>query len=235
MNDNSKSLPPFEAVIFDMDGVLFDSERIYSKAWIEGAARCGYRVEEAFYDDHLRGISSHGGEMRLVQEFGANFPLERFRAETLSVFNSLIEKDSIPLTKGAMELLELLQRRNIPKAIGTSACREEMLRHFAVHDLTTFFPVIVTLDDTGRAKPAPDIFLEAGRRLEVSPHSALVLEDSPNGILAAHRAGMMPVLIGGVKSASEEISALAVGTFSDLAEFTDTMNASLSNRGNTSA
>lgn len=212
-------LPHFEAVIFDMDGLLFDSEALYAKAWIESARQCGFEISREWYDEELRGTSTEEGEAHLLEKLGPGFPLARFRAGSEAMFTRLVLEEGIPLREGAMKAIELFDRMSIPKAIGTSARRNEMKRNFASYDLAPYFSVIVTADDVERAKPAPDIFLEAARQLGKEPSRVLVLEDSPHGIRAAHLARMIPVLIGFSPPVSAEINGLAKACFPDLDSF----------------
>lgn len=124
----------------------------------------------------------------------------------------------VPLKPGCREILASLHARGIPMAIGSSGRRAQIESNLSVSGLTSYFSAIASGDEVLHGKPAPDIFLLAAKRLGVSPADCYVFEDSPNGIRAAHAAGMKPILIPDLMPVTEEIASLTVGVYKVLTD-----------------
>ena len=191
-----------DAVILDMDGLMLDTEPLYKSAWQRAAVQFGFILDETFYFT-LIGRTNAAGEIALMERFGANFPLPLFRERWAELWREDAESSGIKLKPGLSELLEYLAERKIPTAVATSSDQEYAafsLRAARVD--TRRFVHVVTGEQVENGKPAPDIYLEAARRLGVSPARCLALEDSDAGIESASAAGMIPLMVPDLKAPS---------------------------------
>lgn len=207
---------PIEAVIFDMDGTLHDTETVYHRALTSAVAAVGFTVSESFCHG-LIGIPGKETDQMLKEHLGPAFPFDEYDRLYDAHCEALLA-EGIKLKPGALELLDHLDARRIPRAVATSASRRAAKLHLGRSGLAVRFAIVVTRDDVTRGKPHPDPFLEAAARLDVSPGQCLAVEDSFNGIRAAAAAGMMPVMVPDRLTPSAEIEALCVGIVRDLHE-----------------
>jgi HAD superfamily hydrolase (TIGR01509 family) len=205
-----------EAVVFDMDGLLFDTETLYVEAAISALTGLGH---EASTEIILRTTGGPWSQTRLLllEHFGAGFPVDDFVTVWLRHFWVLAE-DRLALKPGVTELLDLLDARCLPKAIATSSSHATVQNHLAAHNLVGRFEAIVGAGDYATGKPAPDPFLTAAARLGVAPEACLALEDSYNGIRSASAAGMMTIMVPDLLTPTEEIRALCTLIVADLHE-----------------
>lgn len=205
---------PVAAVVFDLDGTLFDTEPLYRAAFTQAAAALGYPIPHEVYAT-LVGLPSPARGAVLHRHFGPAFPWAaclrdyyRRRARLLS--------GGAALKPGALELLAWLEARRIPRAIATCSARRTTLGHLRRAGLAHRFDAVVTRDDVARSKPHPDPFLRAAGALRAAPASCLALEDSHHGVRAAHAAGMMPVMVPDTLPPTEEIRGKCVAVAADL-------------------
>ncbi|WP_445503343.1 HAD family hydrolase [Microvirga sp. G4-2] len=203
---NSIVLTQPRAVVFDMDGLLLDTEVLYREVMAEACSELGHEMAVEFHS-HLIGVPKDRGAQILLGHFGPDFPLAVFHERTAAAFAARCE-NAIPVKKGAYELLRELGRRNIPAAVATSTHREAALDHLQKAGLLNLLATVVTRDDVEHGKPHPESFLTAARRLEVDPSTCWALEDSHNGVRAAHAAGMATIMIPDLLEPTEEISKL---------------------------
>jgi HAD superfamily hydrolase (TIGR01509 family) len=204
------------AVIFDMDGLMLDTEPSYKIAGQRAAVECGFPISEELYYE-LIGRNRSDGERLLFGAFGSGFPLERFRAACLKCEAAVFAESPPPAKPGLYELLALLDLHGIPKAVATSTDRRQASTHLAGLDLLNRFEVLATGDEVENGKPAPDLFLLAAVRLGVEPPDCLVLEDSEAGIIAAHRAEMQVYAVPDLKPPAAAVERLAQSRFDSLA------------------
>jgi HAD superfamily hydrolase (TIGR01509 family) len=190
----TESRRPLEAVIFDMDGLMLDTEPLYKQAWTEEAASLGFPLEDSLYG-RFRGRTGPDSEAILRQAFGPAFPMEEFRRQRRRRWDELVQQQGIDLKPGLIGLLDQLDGNKVPRAVATSSARRQAEISLLAAGLSGRFPVVVTGDQVARGKPAPDLFLEAARRLAVQADRCLVLEDSAAGVRAAAAAGMPAILI----------------------------------------
>jgi HAD superfamily hydrolase (TIGR01509 family) len=202
------------AVIFDMDGLLFDTEALYQEAILLTAAEHGHEVAPAFF---LRTVGLPWAQCRalLLSHFGEAFPVEQFQAAWVRNF-WVFADTRLALKPGALELLDALDEVGLPRAIATSSSRRTVERHLTAHDLMGRFDEIVGHGDYETGKPAPDPFLTAAKRLGVAPALCLALEDSHSGVRSAFAAGMMTVMVPDLLEPTEEIRNLCTSVVADL-------------------
>ena len=205
-----------EAVIFDMDGLMLDTEPVYRTAWQQASAECGYVLSDILYL-RLIGHNRPDAEQMLLHEFGLQFPLDLFRTacqrcEAMAFASSPLRKKC-----GLDELLRFLDSRRVPKAVATSTDRQVAIQLLATTGLLAQFDIVTAADDVAKGKPFPDLFLLAAQRLGVKNSACLVLEDAEPGVIAAHCAGMKVYIVPDQRTLPVTVQRLANGTFESLA------------------
>lgn len=183
------------AIIFDMDGLMFDTERIAQKAWQQAAHDFGYEFpSEAF--TWIVGLTLADVRRYSRQIFGEDFPFDLVYQRRQEYLDHHITTRGIPLKPGLMELLAKVRHAGLASALASSTARRIIDRNLKSAGLENgYFDVIVGGDEVQNGKPAPDIFLLARAKLQVPAESCLVLEDSNAGIQAAHAAGMPAIMV----------------------------------------
>jgi HAD superfamily hydrolase (TIGR01509 family) len=204
------------AVVFDMDGLLFDTETLYQEAIHLAAAEGGHEIAPDVFNRTV-GLPWAQSRALLLSHFGEAFPVDEFQAEWVRHF-WVIAETRLALKPGALELLDTLDKFRLPRAIATSSSRRTVERHLTAHNLMGRFDVIVGHGDYECGKPAPDPFLKAAEQLGVKPRLCLALEDSHNGIRSASSAGMMPIMVPDLLEATDEIRGLCAFVVADLHE-----------------
>lgn len=186
--------PPFAAAIFDMDGLLFDTEALGREAWGRALAEFGYRLDDGLYLS-LVGRDMRQRERLLRKRFGPDLPFEAVKARRLELGEEQESGGALRPKPGAVELVRELAARRLPLAIATGTERPRARRRLEQAGLAGYFPVLVCAEDVAHGKPAPDIFLAAAERLGVAPARCLVFEDSCASVRAASAAGMGVVMV----------------------------------------
>jgi len=212
-----KSGRKYPAVIFDLDGLILDTESIARIAWRRAAADFGFVLEDDLYEKLIGLVTPDIGEV-LRDAFGSEFNAEEAIKRAYGYFYEYIEKNSIEIKPGFFEMIELLDKAGIARAIATSSSKAFAGRKLAASGLVNKFGVVVCGDDVQNGKPAPDIFLAAAKKLGAAPKDCLVFEDSDNGVRAAHKAGMTIILIPDLKQPSKEIAQMACKVYPSLVE-----------------
>jgi HAD superfamily hydrolase (TIGR01509 family) len=211
------SLPrPVRAVVFDMDGLLVDSETVYCEALTASAMDMGHDLPL----DVLKRMIGHtwaGSAHVLVEHFGPGFDTDRLRKDSTDRFYSLAQAE-ICLKAGVVELLDHLDEVGLPRAICTSSRHQDVQHHLGAHGLKARFHAILAQGDYPRSKPHPDPYLKAAEALGVDPADCLALEDSHNGVRAASAAGMMTIMVPDMLDPTEEMRSLCVRIARDLHE-----------------
>lgn len=197
----------FDAVVFDMDGVIFDSERVLTDIWGEVGAERGYPdMAEAILT--CIGITAESSKKILTERYGADFDYEGMSRTAYSRF--LTEyADRMPVKPYVREFLAHIKAEGKGIALATSTAENIARQELTAAGLINFFDVIVCGNMVSRSKPAPDIFLLACERLGVKPENAYGMEDSHNGIRALHAAGLHGVMIPDMLPVTEEMRDLA--------------------------
>jgi HAD superfamily hydrolase (TIGR01509 family) len=207
---------PVEAVVFDMDGLLIDSEGLVREGMMRAAANIGVELPIPLCAAMI-GRPFPDCKRMLAEHFGAGFPMERFLAEERREVEALFV-EGVALKDGVRELLTHLAELGLPRAVATSSGRPAVDANLGRHGLIEAFHAIVTREDVPRHKPHPDPFLLAAERLGVAPHACLALEDSHNGVRAAHAAGMMTIMVPDLLDPTEEMHEKCVSIADSLHE-----------------
>lgn len=182
-----------DAVIFDMDGLMIDSERVSIACWSEAALTLEIALPEGFFL-HMVGLGERDCLQLLQRHIDDGARIDALLAHCHALYDARTH-DGLPLRPGILELLELLKEHGVPRAVATSTRQPRASRKLAASGLLHYFDTVVTSSDVQHPKPAPDIYLLAAQRLDKEPTRCLALEDSPTGTRAALAAGMTTIQI----------------------------------------
>jgi HAD superfamily hydrolase (TIGR01509 family) len=216
-----------ELIIFDMDGLMLDTERIAFAGWKEAAAKYGYQIEEELYLKTL-GMTPIKTREIYMEHFGDKFQYKEIRAERMRIAEEIIKTKGVPVKRGLYDLINYLNKINMKKAVATSTNRDNALSLLKLAQIDNFFDCIVCGDEVTNSKPNPEIFLKVADKLNCSYNKCLVLEDSEAGITAAHEAGMLSIAIPDMKEPSNEVQKLAFKRMSSLIDVQAFLEESLS-------
>jgi HAD superfamily hydrolase (TIGR01509 family) len=211
---------PIAAVLFDMDGLMLDTERLLYAAWQRAMADFGYQASEEVFLASVGTTVARTNQI-LRAAYGPDFPLEATNDRTGDYIWQEVDARGAPLKPGLLALLDFLEAHGIPKAVASSSERVTIDRLLGSVGLLPRFAVTVAGDEVVHGKPAPDLFLLAASRLGVEPGQCLVLEDSEPGARAAHAAGMVVIIVPDIKAPSEEVARVAEAVLPDLCSVQD--------------
>ena len=203
------------AVLFDMDGLLYDSEQQYQRAYDDAAVEFGYRIPMDLY----RGMVGKDAAQRklvLQEHYGKDFPFDEIFKRRIALGEEREARDGVPLKPGAEELLRALASRAIPRALATASRRPMTERRLQKSGIFDLFGAIVTLEDVPKMKPAPDPYLRAAELLNVPAAGCVVLEDSDVGARAALAAGMRFIIVPDLQEPAREIACQALAVVPSL-------------------
>jgi HAD superfamily hydrolase (TIGR01509 family) len=205
-----------QAVIFDMDGVIFDTERMYQRALAKAVEAAGCQISNEML---LGTVGQSWDDCRemLRSAFGHAIPAEELIENWLHHYDTAV-RAGLPLKAGVLELLDALDVASLPRAIATSAYRRDVQLNLDAHRIAHRFNAIVTHEDCTAKKPAPEPFLRAAARLNIDPASCLAIEDSTHGVQSAFAAGMMTVMVPDTVAAGEREIECCVHIAADLHE-----------------
>lgn len=208
---------PIRGVLFDMDGLVLDSEKLYSRFWREACLFYGFPMS---YEQSLkmRALNSKLGEAMLHSFFGPAADYRKLRSKRIELMDAFIEENGVELKPGVFELLDHLQRKGIVTAIASSSPPERIRSHLSRHGLDTRFGCLCSGHEVSNGKPAPDIYIHAAHRLGLKPEECLALEDAPAGILSAYRAGCLSVMVPDQDQPSEETRSMLYAKADTLAD-----------------
>jgi HAD superfamily hydrolase (TIGR01509 family) len=195
------------AVLFDMDGLLLDTERTTRASMIAVMLAMGYPMTEAIYAE-LIGLPVDAERAHLADIFGNGFDYDEMRRQRRAVDEARYGL-SPPLRPGARAIVAAVARLGIPRAIATSSRRDKTLAYLANTGLLPMFDAVLTRDDVARGKPHPDLYIAAAAALGQTPGACLALEDSHNGVRAAHAAGVPVIMVPDLLPPTDEMQALA--------------------------
>lgn len=215
MTDKKAAGPRY--VIFDMDGVIFDTERFYIDCCVPAAEKVGLTGMHEVALGCI-GLTVEETEKRLIAAYGEDAPLKEFHEETFRIFRRRYEEEGLPIKPGVREILTWLREAGARVALASSTYTDTVRTELADADLIDYFDVIIGGDMAKRSKPAPDIFLQAAEALGVDPSECFIIEDSFNGIRAAFAAGARPLMVPDLLEPDEEIRGMAEAVFPSLYE-----------------
>lgn len=197
-----------KGVIFDMDGVLVDSEKLYLRFWQEACANFGLNLSEEQGLD-LRSNSPETAIPKFKAWFGNNVDYMMIRDLRRKIMAKYIDSNGIELKNGAKEIIEYLRLKKIKIALATASPVKRAEHYLAPHGLFDKFDAVTGGAMVQRGKPAPDIYICASQALGLSPTECMAVEDSPSGIRSGHDAGCITVMIPDLTPPNEEIIPLS--------------------------
>ncbi|MCK4752675.1 MAG: HAD family phosphatase [Planctomycetes bacterium] len=203
------------AAIFDLDGLVLDTETMSHSAWKRAVADFGFDLADDLYQKII-GLSIMDIEKVFSDAFGENFPLQQITECRCQYMKEHINEHGVDIKPGLIELLDFLDEIKLPKAVATSSIRELAILKLTATNLIDRFDVLVCGDQIKNGKPAPDIFLKAAEMLEAPPQKCLAFEDSNNGLLAADNAGMTTIVVPDFVKPSGKTVNLARKVFSSI-------------------
>ena len=215
---------PIRGILFDMDGLVLDSEVLYTRFWREAAESFGYpmTVEQSL---GMRSLGKALGQPYLESLFGPGIDYTTLRNKRIELMDAYVALHGIASKPGIYELLDFLEANGIAAAITSSSPMEYIRKHLADANLLHRFQKLCSGHEVPNGKPAPDIYLLGAKELGLNPQECLALEDSPTGILAAYRAGCLPVMIPDLDQPGEDTKKLLYAKADSLADIIDLINA----------
>ena len=204
-----------KTIVFDMDGVLLDSERLVMNIWILLGEKYNYSgIEQAM----IECLGTNREETRQIMEriYGEDFPYEDFRSEAKEMFMEHTKKDGVPLKPGARELLQFLKINGWRIGLASSTSGDTVKNELQTVGLYDFFEAVVSGEMVRESKPHPEIYFKACELLDVDPKQAIAVEDSKNGVRSAAMAGMKVILVPDIVEPDEDSQRLAWKMFPDL-------------------
>ena len=191
------------AVIFDMDGTLIDTEKYYRIFWPKALAEFGYHMtdEQAL---SMRSLGRPFAPARLRQWFGEELDYDAVRQRRKDMMEECLDREGIRRKPGALELVQRLKVDGITTAVATATDPERTAKYLRLTGLEGYFDRLISATQVKEGKPSPDIYLYACEQLGLKPEECLAVEDSPNGVLSAYRAGCKVVMVPDQTEADEE-------------------------------
>lgn len=195
---------PVMGILFDMDGVVLDTEKLYARFWAEAAHALGYPMtyEQAL---GMRSLNNAAGQAKLESYFGPGVSRSAMRDKRVELMDAFVAENGIDPKPGIHELLDALKERGIKTAIATSSPMPRATAYLSRLGLLEKFDCICSGHDVKQGKPAPDIYIHAAASVGIPPENCLAIEDSPAGLESAFRAGCMPVLVPDLDGSNEEL------------------------------
>ena len=196
-----------QAVIFDMDGLMFDTEKLLTRFWREAAKEFGFDMTM----EHVLSIRSCAAPIaapRLQGIFGSQFDYQKVRHRRIELMNAFIEENGIEIKKGLVELLDYLKANGYKIAVATATDKARAYMYMEKAGVDGYFDHFVCNAMVEHGKPAPDIYIRACEVLGLPSKECIALEDSPNGIRSAYDAGCLPVMVPDLSQPDEETAKL---------------------------
>ncbi len=215
-----------KAVLFDMDGVIFDTERVYLEHWTMVFEKYGYKMTKEVYAS-VMGTGRKNVMKRFLEVYGKDLPILQMYKEKDELLVRAVKEGQVPMKPGVKEILNFLKENKFKIALATSAKRDRMMMQLKMGKIENEFGGIVCGDDITNSKPDPEIFLKAAEKLSVNPENCAVVEDSTAGIKAAHNAGMIGLHVEDLKEADDEILKNCHKNFKNLFEIKEYLNLNL--------
>lgn len=204
-----------KGAVFDMDGLMLDTEKLLVRFWRQAAAEYGYNMT---FEDVLgiRSLSRKYSIPHLKGIFGEQFEFEQIRARRIELMNSYIEENGFDVKKGLFEILKYLREHSYKIAVATATDYERATMYLKRIDALEYFDVIVCGNMVENGKPEPDIYIAAARELGLRPDECVAFEDSPNGIKSAHSAGCNVIMIPDLSQPDESVTPMLSAVYESL-------------------
>ena len=209
-----------KGAVFDMDGLMLDTEKLLVKFWRQAAAEYGY--EMTF--EHVLGIRSLSRKYsvpKLKAIFGEQFEFEQIRSRRIELMNSYIDENGFEIKKGLFELLDYLRDNGYKIAVATATDRIRAGIYLERAGAIDYFDEIICGDMVKNGKPEPDIYLTAVEKLGLGPNECAAFEDSPNGIISAYRAGCRVIMIPDLSQPDDEIKPMLSAVYESIDKAVD--------------
>lgn len=212
--------PVIRGVLFDMDGLVLDTEKLYTRFWMEACHFYGFPMtrEQAL---QMRAANSRLGAENLHRFFGPAIDYGTIRNKRIELMDAFIAENGVEPKPGIFELMDALEARSIPAAITSSSPRDRIREHLESLGLYHRFTAICSGYDVPCGKPAPDIYLHGAATLGLAPENCLALEDAPLGILSAFRANCIPVMVPDQDPPEEATKAMLFAQADTLSDIID--------------
>lgn len=207
-------------VIFDMDGLLTDTEPVYYDIFNQILGEYGYSMTMQEYTQNICGRADMENFAYLIENYDLPIEIQDLAAKEAVIERNRIEQ-GVPLKKGVHVILSFLKENDIRIGLATSNLKEKAELILHAHGIYDFFETLVYVDEVGRGKPAPDVFLEAVRRLNLPKEDCLVLEDSVSGVQAAVNGNIPVIMVPDLKQPDEQIRSICTAVRKDLIEVRD--------------
>ena len=209
-----------KGVVFDMDGLMFDSERIVQLSWdqageLMGLGRLGHNIY------HTLGFNREKRKEYFKEKYGEEFPFEKFQELYRQCFQEYVKENGLPVKEGLHEILDFLWREGIPMAVATSSGQEHAEVNLKREGIFQYFQAVISGNMVSKGKPWPEIYEKACRALNLLPEQVLALEDSYSGLRAAHAAGMITVMVPDLLTDSSCVDEILDGKMGSLLEVRD--------------
>lgn len=206
--------------IFDMDGLMLDTEKLLVRFWKEAAAEYGYSMTDQNVFE-IRSLSRKYSVPLLKSIFGEEFPFSEVRNRRIVLMNDYIDKYGFEVKKGLYELLDYLKVNGYRTAVATATARERAENYLKKIDVYSYFDAVICGDMVTNGKPEPDIYLTASGELGLPPEECAAFEDSPNGIRSAYAAGCKVIMIPDLTQPDDNIKPLLSGLYESLDKAVD--------------
>lgn len=209
-----------KAFIFDMDGLMFDTERVFVSAWDYvgekmGLGKAGYMCIRTL------GMNTPACEQAWRDEFGDEVDLDALWRHSREFVEDYYRKNAVSVKPGLYELLTYLKNKGYKLAVASSTKRHQVERHLNSANVRQYFDAVICGDMVEKSKPEPDIYLKAAAALSVQPEDCCALEDSRNGLLSAHAAGMQAIMVPDLWQPDDTVKQFILGPFESLLEVRD--------------
>jgi len=204
-------------IIFDMDGLLLNSEAPIRDAWLSECQRRGYSLDERIYSNVV-GRNNQDTREFFRTHFGNDFPFDEICFQVQSILEQRVGRTGYKPKEGAIDLLEYLASRSVPCVVATSTARSEACTRLRKAKILSYICEVTGGDEVSRGKPEPDLFLLAAKKQGATPSECLVLEDSAFGARAARAAGMDVLVVPDLKDPPLDVREFSLGIFPCLRE-----------------
>lgn len=206
-----------KGAIFDMDGLMIDTEKLYLLYWKQAAADFGYTMEDKHVFS-IRSLARKFSNPLLKSFFGEEFPVDEVRQRRTELINDHIEKNGIVTKTGLFKLWDFLKENSIKIAVATATPRERTMLYLNKINILDYIDAIVCGDMVTTGKPDPEIYLTAANQLQLPPCECAAFEDSPNGIKSAYSAGCQAIMIPDMTPPDDELMPMLSGVYDNLGE-----------------